>query len=104
MVPLATGSDGGGSIRIPSALCGLSGLKPSLGRVPSGGQSPPDWPDLSTRGPMARTTGEVAAALDAVIGPDPSDLRSLPMPEPSWVGALDQAHVPIAVAWCPAPG
>jgi len=104
MVPLATGSDGGGSIRIPSALCGLSGLKPSLGRVPSGGQSPPDWPDLSTRGPMARTTEEVAAALDAVIGPDPSDLRSLPMPEPSWLGALDQAHVPITVAWSPTLG
>lgn len=104
MVPLATGSDGGGSIRIPSALCGLSGLKPSLGRVPSGGPQAPDWPDLSTRGPMARTTAEVAAALDAVIGPDPSDLRALPMPEPSWVGALDQPHVPISVAWSPTLG
>jgi aspartyl-tRNA(Asn)/glutamyl-tRNA(Gln) amidotransferase subunit A len=53
---------------------------------------------------MARTTAEVAAALDAVIGPDPSDLRALPMPEPSWVGALDQPHVPISVAWSPTLG
>lgn len=104
MVPLATGSDGGGSIRIPSALCGLSGLKPSLGRVPSGGADPPDWPDLSTRGPMARTTAEVAATLDAIIGPDPSDLRSLPIPDPSWLGALDHPHVPISVAWSPTLG
>jgi aspartyl-tRNA(Asn)/glutamyl-tRNA(Gln) amidotransferase subunit A len=104
MVPLATGSDGGGSIRIPSALCALSGLKPSLGRVPSGGQNPPGWPELSTKGPMARTAIEVAYALDAVIGPDPTDLRSLPMPEPSWSGALENAHVPMAVAWSPTLG
>jgi len=104
MVPLATGSDGGGSIRIPSALCGLSGMKPSLGRVPSGGPQPPDWLDLSTRGPMARRVGDVALALDEVIGPDPTDLRALPMPEPSWLGALDDPHVPIKVAWSPTLG
>jgi aspartyl-tRNA(Asn)/glutamyl-tRNA(Gln) amidotransferase subunit A len=104
MVPLATGSDGGGSIRIPSALCGLSGLKPSLGRVPVGGPDPPGWPNLSSRGPMARTSVDVAYALDAVIGPDPSDLRSLPMPESSWTAALDRAHVPMAVAWAPTLG
>ena len=104
MVPLATGSDGGGSIRIPSALCGLSGLKPSLGRVPVGGPKPPGWPTLSAKGPMARTTVEVAYALDAVIGPDPTDLHALPMPEPSWTAALDRPHVPMAVAWSPTLG
>jgi aspartyl-tRNA(Asn)/glutamyl-tRNA(Gln) amidotransferase subunit A len=104
MVPLATGSDGGGSIRIPSALCGLSGLKASLGRVPVGGSDPPGWPNLSSKGPMARTSVEVAYALDAVIGPDPSDLRSLPMPESSWSAALERPHVPMAVAWSPTLG
>jgi aspartyl-tRNA(Asn)/glutamyl-tRNA(Gln) amidotransferase subunit A len=104
VVPLATGSDGGGSIRIPSALCGLSGLKPSLGRVPAGGPDPPGWPGLSTKGPMARSTLDVAYALDAVIGPDPTDLHALPMPEPSWTAALDEPHVPMAVAYSPTLG
>ena len=61
MVPLATGSDGGGSIRIPSACCGLSGMKPSLGRVPGGGATRPGWLGLSTDGPMARRIADVAA-------------------------------------------
>jgi aspartyl-tRNA(Asn)/glutamyl-tRNA(Gln) amidotransferase subunit A len=104
MVPLATGSDGGGSIRIPSALCGLSGMKPSLGRVPSGGPEPPGWQFLSTKGPMARRIADVALALDQVIGPDPSDMHSLPMPESSWVGALENAHTPLRVAWSPTLG
>jgi aspartyl-tRNA(Asn)/glutamyl-tRNA(Gln) amidotransferase subunit A len=104
MVPLATGSDGGGSIRIPSALCGLSGFKPSLGRVPSGGSEPPDWQHLSTKGPMARTVADIALALDEVIGPDPTDLRSLPMPEVSWQGAIAEPHVPMKVAWSPTLG
>lgn len=101
MVPLCTGSDGGGSIRIPSALCGLSGLKPSLGRVPSGGDEPPDWPDLSTRGPMARTVRETALALDSVVGPEATDLRSLPMPEASWSRSLEEVHPPRKVGWSP---
>lgn len=104
MVPLATASDGGGSIRIPAALCGLAGFKPSLGRVPSGGGRAPDWQHLSTKGPMARTVADTMAALDAVIGPDPSDLRSLPMPEPSWLGAIEDAHLPMKVAWSPTLG
>lgn len=99
MVPLATGSDGGGSIRIPSAACGLSGFKPSLGRVPSGGSTPPDWHHLSTKGVIARRIADVAFGLDAVLGPDPTDLRSLPMPEPSWTAAVEDPHVPMKVAW-----
>jgi Asp-tRNA(Asn)/Glu-tRNA(Gln) amidotransferase A subunit family amidase len=104
MVPLATGSDGGGSIRIPSSCCALSGMKPSLGRVPSGGSEPPDWQHLSTKGPMARRLSDVVAALDVVVGPDPTDLRSLPRPEASWPAALHDAQMPLRVAWSPTLG
>jgi aspartyl-tRNA(Asn)/glutamyl-tRNA(Gln) amidotransferase subunit A len=104
MVPMATGSDGGGSIRIPSSCCGLSGVKPSLGRVPSGGASPADWQDLSTKGVLARTMHDIVAALKVAVGPDPTDLRSLPRPEASWTAALDEARVPVKVAWSPTLG
>jgi Asp-tRNA(Asn)/Glu-tRNA(Gln) amidotransferase A subunit family amidase len=104
LVPLATGSDGGGSIRIPSAVCGLSGLKPSLGRVPSGGPEPPDWPLLSTRGPMTRRVRDLALVLDAVVGPEPTDLASLPLPEASWSRSLADVNPPRKVAWSPTLG
>jgi Asp-tRNA(Asn)/Glu-tRNA(Gln) amidotransferase A subunit family amidase len=104
MVPLATGSDGGGSLRIPSSCCGLSGVKPSLGRVPSGGAHAPDWQHLSTKGPMARRMVDLVAALDVVVGPDTTDLRSLPKPEASWPAALDGARPPVRVAWSPTLG
>jgi len=104
MVPLATGSDGGGSLRIPSSCCGLSGVKPSLGRVPSGGPQAPDWQHLSTKGPMARRMADVVAALDVVVGPDATDLRSLPRPEASWPAALEDARPPARVAWSPTLG
>lgn len=101
MVPLATGSDGGGSIRIPSACCGLSGMKPSLGRVPRG---VPGWLDLSSKGPIARRVADLVAALDVTVGPDPSDLRSLPRPEASWRAAVQDPRVPARVAWSPTLG
>ena len=104
MVPLATGSDGGGSLRIPSSACGLSGMKPSLGRVPSGGAHPPDWQNLSTKGPMARRLSDLVTALEVVVGPDPTDLRSLPRPEASWLAALQDPHPPARVAWSPTLG
>ena len=104
MVPLATGSDGGGSIRIPAALCGLSGMKPSLGRVPSGGAEPPDWQHLSTKGPMARSIVDVTHALDAVIGPEQTDLRSLPMPDVPWASAVAEPSIPLRIAWSPTLG
>ncbi len=104
MVPLATGSDGGGSIRIPSACCGLAGMKPSLGRVPAGGPKPPGWVDMSTNGPMAMRIADVTRALDVAVGPDPTDLRALPRPEASWLAALEDPHVPIRVAYAPTLG
>jgi len=104
LVPLATGSDGGGSIRIPASCCGLSGMKTSLGRVPSGGDHGPGWLDLSTKGPMARRMADIVWALDAVVGPEPTDLRSLPRPEAPWPAVLDDPHVPARVAWSPTLG
>lgn len=100
MVPLATGSDGGGSIRIPSALTGMSGHKPTQGRVPSG-PAPMGAADLSTVGPMARRIRDVALALDVVCGPAPGDLRSLDAPVRSYREALAEPHAPKRVLWAP---
>jgi aspartyl-tRNA(Asn)/glutamyl-tRNA(Gln) amidotransferase subunit A len=104
MVPLATGSDGGGSIRIPASCCGLSGIKTSMGRVPIGGPNPPSWPGLSVKGPMTRRIADAVLALDVVVAPEPTDLRSLPRPEASWLAALEQPRVPARVLWSPTLG
>jgi aspartyl-tRNA(Asn)/glutamyl-tRNA(Gln) amidotransferase subunit A len=103
MVPLATGSDGGGSIRIPSACCGLSGMKPSHGRVPSN-RGDAGWLGLSTPGVLGRRVEDLAVALDATVGPEPSDLRALPRPEASWLDALVEPRVPARVGWAPTLG
>jgi aspartyl-tRNA(Asn)/glutamyl-tRNA(Gln) amidotransferase subunit A len=104
MVPLATGSDGGGSIRIPAAVCGLSGIKTSAGRVPMGGPSPTHWGNLSVRGPMTRRIRDTALALDVVVGPDPTDLRSLPAPNEPWSPHLRDPRSPTRVGWSPTLG
>ncbi len=85
MVPLATGSDGGGSIRIPSALCGLPGFMPSHGRVPNGGTTRgPGSGVMGVKGPMAGRMRDVAYALDVVLGPDPLDPYSVPTHDAPW--------------------
>ena len=66
MVPLATGSDGGGSIRIPAALCGLSGIKTSQGRVPNGGPKPTGSGLLTVKGPMTRRIRDAAFRVGSV--------------------------------------
>ncbi len=71
MIPLAHGNDGGGSIRIPAACCGLVGLKPSRGRIslaPTAGES-----FLVTDGVLTRTVAETAQLLDLLAGPEPGD-------------------------------
>ncbi|MEV6314885.1 amidase [Streptomyces sp. NPDC051776] len=77
LAPLAHGSDGGGSIRIPSSVCGLFGIKPSRGRV-SGGPLLHDVSGLATSGPIARTVADAAALLDALAGPMPGDPYGAP--------------------------
>lgn len=104
MVPLATGSDGGGSLRMPAAACGLAGYKASLGRIPEGGADPPDWGDLFSKGPLAKTVADTVYAFDVLLGPDPSDLRSLPTPDVSWLSVLEQPSLPMKVAWSPTLG
>ncbi|PZS28591.1 MAG: amidase [Pseudonocardiales bacterium] len=80
-IPVAQGSDGGGSIRIPASVCGLVGLKPSRGRV-SRGPLDIDSSRLSALGPLARTVRDAAAFLDAVAIPQPGD-PDPPAPLPS---------------------
>lgn len=74
--PLAIGTDGGGSIRIPAAFTGIVGLKPSFGLVPAYPPSPAE--SLSHVGPMARTVRDTALLLDVLAGPDERDRTSLP--------------------------
>ena len=73
IVPAAHGSDGGGSIRIPSSNCGLVGLKVSRGRTPSGPDVGEGWAGLSNEHALTRTVRDSAALLDAVHGPAPGD-------------------------------
>lgn len=76
MAPLATATDGGGSIRIPAAFCGLAGLKPTNGVI---GRDPiPAWIDLSTYGPVATSVDDVRLLLSIEAGPVPGDPTALP--------------------------
>jgi Asp-tRNA(Asn)/Glu-tRNA(Gln) amidotransferase A subunit family amidase len=77
------GSDGGGSIRVPAHFCGICGLKPTPGRVPSTGHFPPgagafSW--IGVVGPMARTVADVRTLFEVMAGPDAGDALSFPIP------------------------
>ncbi len=80
MVPIATATDGGGSIRIPASLCGLVGLKPTNGLV--GRRPVPDWIDLSTDGPFATCVEDLRLLLAVEIGPVAGDPTALPLGAP----------------------
>lgn len=105
VVPMAHGSDGAGSIRIPATVCGLVGLKPSRGRVSFG----PDFDEPGLGCPvefaLTRTVRDTAALLDAVAGPYPGDPFVLPKPSRSYLEQLSAPLRPMRVAftttnWC----
>tara|TARA_Y100000590_G_scaffold415966_1_gene514329 strand:+ start:772 stop:2187 length:1416 start_codon:yes stop_codon:yes gene_type:complete len=84
---IAMGSDTGGSIRIPSALCGIVGLKPTFGRVSKYGVSPLGW-SLDHVGPMVRTVKDSALVLNAIAGYDQMDSCSVNRPVPDFTAGL----------------
>ena len=98
MVPLADGSDMGGSLRNPASFCGVVGLRPSLGRVP-------DWPALNhwetlgVTGPMARTVGDVALLLSVMAGPDARAPQALGDPGATFASPEAAALQGLRVAW-----
>src|SRR5699024_6445667 len=81
IVPMASGSDGGGSICIPAACCGLFGLRPTRERNPSGPHKADVWDCASSGHVLMRSVRDIAAMLDAVHGPDQGASYALPSPE-----------------------
>ena len=102
MCPIAAGSDGGGSIRIPSSFCGLYGIKPTLGRVPRYGGYGEPAPNLGSQsGPIARTVKDAAILLQVLAGHDSRDVVSLREPPPDFVAGLDDGVRGLRLAWSP---
>ena len=103
VLPLAHGSDGGGSVRIPAACCGLFGIKPSRGRV-----SPAPYVsgslELSQSGPLSVTVRDAAAFLDAIAGYEPGDAHWAPPPERPFLDevGVDPGRLRIALTAEPA--
>ncbi|MBW8844843.1 MAG: amidase [Burkholderiales bacterium] len=100
VIPMAAGNDGGGSIRIPAACCGLVGLKPSRGRVSVGPGQGEVWFGASSEGVLSRSVRDTALALDILSGPEAGDPVALPAPATPFV---DQMRAPLRrlrIAWC----
>lgn len=90
MVPLADGSDMGGSLRNPASFCGVVGLRPTLGRVPEW-PSANQWETTAVAGPMARNVGDVALLLSVLAGPDPRATTALGEPGSAFAPPLTPA-------------
>src|SRR5215210_1218253 len=98
MVPLADGSDMGGSLRNPASFCNVVGFRPSPGRVPSW-PTQAAWSSLSTEGPMARTVRDAALMLAAISGPDRRSPLAISEPEEDFLRALERDFSGTRVAW-----
>jgi amidase len=97
-VPMAHGTDGGGSIRIPASCCGLFGLKPSRGRTPNGPILGEGWHGFAVGHALTRSVRDSARLLDAIAGPDPGSPFPLPAPARSFAeaAAIPPAQLRIA--------
>ncbi|MFN8591699.1 MAG: amidase [Thermomicrobiales bacterium] len=99
MGPIATGGDGGGSIRQPASFCGVFGIKPTLGLVP---MFPPSVAgSFVSEGPLSRTVRDGALMLDGIAGPDQRDIFSAPGPHVNYLLACDGGIEGMRVAWSP---
>ncbi len=98
MLPIADGSDMGGSLRNPASFCNVVGLRPSPGRVPVW-PSLTGWSTLSVAGPMARTVQDVALMLSAIAGPDPRSPIAIPEPGSRFAQPLERDFREVRVAW-----
>jgi len=98
MIPIADGSDLGGSLRNPASFCNVAGLRPSAGRVPT-------WPSLSAwfpmavQGPMGRTVADIALQMSAIAGPDPRSPISIEEPATLFSRPLERDFKGLRIAW-----
>jgi amidase len=98
MLPIADGSDMGGSLRNPGNFCNVVGLRPSLGRVPAY-PAPLAWASLSVLGPMARTVEDAALLLSAMAGPDARSPTSLGTLGQRFAAPLERGFSGVRIAW-----
>ncbi|HXW83599.1 MAG TPA: amidase, partial [Candidatus Binataceae bacterium] len=98
LLPIAQGSDGGGSIRIPSSCCGVVGLKTSRGRITNAPQKLEEWAGCAVLGPMARTVRDAALMLDVMAGPTIGEPHWAPNPPAAFRSAAQIPPMKLRIA------
>ena len=107
IAPIALGSDGGGSVRLPASFNGIFGMKASMGRVPlwpgCRDETIPGasgWESIEHIGPLTRTVSDAQLLLSVIAGPDPRDRHSIPCDDVDWLASEVPRSLGLRVAWC----